>query len=68
MVEVTKSTYSVLDATSINTITQTPRGIVTVYYDTEGRLSTVGVTTLYEIAIYQTVEKSSWIALSTQCS
>jgi hypothetical protein len=39
-----------------------------VYYDTEGRLSTVGMTTLYEVAVYQTVEQSSYVQTTTQCA
>jgi len=38
-----------------------------VYYDTEGKLSTLGMTTLYEVAVYQTVEQSSYIQTMTHC-
>lgn len=67
VVNSTRTSYTVYEATSVNTITQTPPGIITVYYDDEGRLSTLGMRTVYEVAVYQTALENNYVTAITQC-
>ncbi|KAF2427251.1 hypothetical protein EJ08DRAFT_651530 [Tothia fuscella] len=63
----TQTSFAVYDATSIKTITQTPAGVITVYYDSNGQLSTLGLTTLYEVAVYQTAVENNLVIPVTRC-
>jgi hypothetical protein len=66
-VNATRTSFTVYETTVVNTITRPPMGIITVYYDDEGKLSTLGMRTVYEVAVYQTALESNYVTAVTEC-
>lgn len=56
-----------VESTITSTKVEAPGGVVTVYTGEDGRLSTMGLTTIFQVVVYLTTKEINVVATATNC-